>query len=147
MNKFDRRKQPNTTIKAIGAVLPELKWPIKEVANNHFKRLSGRTNESYGYNLVIPKEFPFLNKLWVGYMNHEDVMPGIYSCIDYNFCKAKPYDPLDYGYGEAPFDFFLIYKKILLLEEVEKMEENFGKKELKKRIKFILQKIYPFSIK
>jgi hypothetical protein len=36
MNKLDRRKQPGTTIKTIGAVLPELKWPIRELANNSF---------------------------------------------------------------------------------------------------------------
>ena len=147
MNKLDRRKQPYITIKAIGAALPELKWSIKEVANNHFTRPTGKTNESYGYNLIIPKEFSFLCKLWVGYLSHEDTLPGIYSCIDYIPCKAKGLDPMDHGYGEAPFDFFLLYKKIIPIEQVEEMENKFGQIELRKHIKAILQKVYPFSIK
>jgi hypothetical protein len=146
-NKTEQRHQPQTTIKTIGEVLPELKWPFKEIANHRFVRPTGHVNESFGYVLKIPGDFSFIRKLWVGYLNHKSVVPGIYSCLDPVLCRHKGLDPLDHGYRETPFDFYILYKQILPIEQVEKMEDKFGQIELKKRIKAILQKVYPFSIK
>ena len=145
-HRIEQRHQPQTTIKTIGDVLPEIEWPIKEIANHRFIRPTGKINESYGYNLIIPKEFSFLRKLWVGYLSHQATVPGIYSCLDPVICH-KGLDPLDYGYREAPFDFFILCKQIIPIKKVEQMEEAFGSAELKKNIKEILKKTYPFSLK
>ena len=144
---LDRRKQPQATIKTIGDVLPEIKWPIKEVASHRFTLPTGKVNESFGYTLKIPKDFSFIRKLWVGYLNHQAITPGIYSCMDPIPCGRKGPDPLDYGYREAPFDFFILCKQIIPIKRVEQMEEAFGSAELKKNIKAILKKVYPFSLK
>ena len=128
---LDRRRQPQAIIKSIGDVLPEISWPIKEVASHRFILPTGKVNESFGYSLKIPRDFPFIRKLWVGYLNHQAITPGIYSCMNPAPC-GKGFQPVEHGYREAPFDFYILCKQILPQKKLEEMEKEFGQTELKK---------------
>jgi len=149
MNKHvDRRKQPQTTITAIRQALDEIDWSVKEVTSQTFVSASGKhKNESFGYELAVPPEMFHIKSLWVGYLSHKDVKPaGIYAAMNPT-TAPEGFTPLKKGYQESPFrDYFLI-KPILSIEEIKQLQYDYGEGKLKEKIKQILVKTYPFSLK
>ena len=149
--KLDRRKQPQPTIKAVGLVLKDIKWNIKEISSHKFFSPSGEdTNNSYGYILRIPRDMDdYIRKLWVGYLNHQDVQePGIYAGMNPTLTGTKSdLTPLRAGYREAPFSTYILLKQIIPQKEIDRLENEYGRKKLKEKVKEILVKTYPFNVK
>ena len=147
-NNIDRRRQPQNTLKVIKEVLLEMNWPIKEMTSQRFVSPSGKwQNESFGYLLNIPKDLSYIRKFWVGYLKHKDVTPpGIYAGMN-PIPTKEGFVPLRAGYRLSPFDAFILLKPIIPQKQLEEMEKQFGTSELKKKIKQIMIKTYPFSLK
>ena len=151
MNKikhsFDRRKQPQNSIQAIADALAEIKWGIKEVTNLKFiLQDSGWTNESFGYELAVPKKVP-IKELWVGFIKHVKAQPGIYAGITPDMNRDEESLALRDGYRISEFGRHALLKPIISRDKLQEMEEKFGTTDLKNEIKKILQKHYPFSEK
>jgi hypothetical protein len=153
VNPLDRRRQPQVSLRAVREVLAEIDWPIREVTSQRFfppRPGEGQwINESFGYILKIPKELSSIRKLWVGYLRHKEVMPpGIYAGMNPVLTGTKAdLTPLKAGYRESPFSSYILLKQIIPQKQIDRMEKQFGADELKKKIKEILVKTYPFSLK
>ncbi len=144
-HSFDRRKQPQNSIQAIGDALAEIKWDIKEITKKTFiLPKSGWTNESFGYELTVPKKVP-IKELWVGFIKHVKAEPGIYAGINPDMNRDEKSLALKDGYRISEFGKHALLKQIITRKEMEKMEDAFGANDLKKEMKKILQKHYPFS--
>ena len=146
-NHIDRRRQPQTTLKVVEQILREIKWPIKEITSQKFISPSRhQANESFGYELKIPKEIP-LRELWIGYLNHQQAKPGIYAGLTPQLSDKKYLDALDDGYRESPFrNNHILFKEIIPIAKAKEQEAKFGLIELKKHYKAMLLKNYPFSV-
>lgn len=144
---YERRRQPQATLKVVEQVLKEIHWPIKEITSQKFVSPSGgRSNESFGYELKIPKEIS-LRELWIGYLDHQAAKPGIYTGLTPQLADKKYVAALDDGYRESPFrNHHILFKEILTITKARKLEARFGLKELKNRYKAMLLKNYPFSV-
>jgi hypothetical protein len=146
---LDRRRQPQATLTAIREILPSIGWRIHEITNQHFTHPHGKwDNESYGYRLSIPKTMPFIRKLWIGYLKHQSVKPsGIYAGMNPRLGEDTP-TPRSTGYRLAPryFSAWLLLKLVIPQDEIDRLEYENGLIALKKRVKAILLKTYPFTM-
>jgi hypothetical protein len=146
LKKLERRRQPQIAIQSVRQALAEIDWTVKEIASHCFLSPGGVTvNESFGYELRIPRSNESIRKLWVGYLNHRKAKPGIYSALN-------PYLPdslkiLQQGYYESPFSEYLLIKKLISKEKIDRLERNYGQVEIKRIIKGILLQTYPFTEK
>ena len=146
LKKLDRRRQPQIAIQSVRDALAEIDWTVKEIASHCFLSPGGVTvNESFGYELSIPRSNENIKKLWIGYLNHRKAKPGIYSAI-------TPYlqdslKVLKQGYYESPFNDYLLIKKLISKEKIERLERNYGQVEIKRIIKEIILQTYPFTEK
>jgi len=147
---MERRRQPQTTIKTLQAVFAEIDWEIKEIASLQFRSPKGDwTNDSYGFIFKVPPDLP-IQKLWLGWLNHRDIKPpGIWAGMDPMLGVPKMLTPKETGYSLCPEEFhaFILLKPILSRKEIDRLEDQYGKKELKDKIKKIILKTYPFSLK
>jgi hypothetical protein len=145
--KLDRREQPQLVIQAISEALAGLRnWTVKEVTNQKFiSPLTKQKNESFGYELKVPRSFKPIKKFWIGYLKHKDITAGIYSALTPYL--EQVHIVLNEGYYESPFSDYLLIKKLVSKNEIDRMEQNFGQIKIKRIIKEILLKNYPFSLK
>ena len=143
----DRRKQPQHTLQAVKSALHEIDWPIAEISSHKFISPKGdRVNESFGYDLKIPREMDYLRALWVGYLCHTKAPPGLYAGLSTPYAEHS-ITALRSGYRESVIEPYLLLRPILPQAEIEKLEDKYGRKELKEAMKKILKKVYPFSLK
>jgi len=147
MTNFDRRHQPQDCIQAVGEALAEINWPVAEITRQSFFSPKGTwVNESHGYKLKVPKTMPHIRKLWVGYVCHEKAPAGLYAGL--TALPASETTPAHKdGYKMSPFEEFILLRPIVPQKKLEEMEKQFGSAELKKQLKGILKKVYPFSVK
>jgi len=148
--QVDRRRQPQLTLKAIEQVFKDIKWDIKEITSHKFFSPKGDwVNESFGYTLKIPRTMPYIRKLWIGYLAHQELSPGIYAGMNPVPVGTNTPSPLSTGYRLSPegFDAWILLKQIIPQEQIAEMEQKYGQIELKKKIKEIIIKTYPFSLK
>ncbi len=144
-NHFDRRKQPQNSIQAIAQALTEIKWGIKEITKKTFILPdTGWTNESFGYELTVPKSVP-IKELWVGFIKHVKAEPGIYAGINPDMNRDEKSLALRDGYRISEFGKHALLKQLVTRQEMEEMEESFGTRALKDKMKTILKSHYPFS--
>ena len=116
----DRRRQPQGAIKAVKHALAEIDWPVKEITSHKFISPVGTwTNESFGYALKCPKNLP-VRELWVGYVNHQKAQPGIYSALTPYLQDSLKI--LKQGYYESPFKGYLLIKKLISKEKIDRLE-------------------------
>ena len=146
-NYLNRRRQPQVTLQAIKDVLGEIHWHVNQTTSQKFISASGaQVNESFGYELKIPKEIP-LRELWIGYLNHQQAKPGIYAGLTPQLSDKKYLAALDDGYRESPFrNNHILFKEIIPIAKAKELEAKFGLIELKKHYKVMLLKNYPFSV-
>lgn len=144
---LERRQQPANPLKAMKLAILEIDWSIKEVTSHRFIASNGKwTNESFGYRLVVPKSLPDIRHLWVGYVKHQDTTPGFYSGLTAGSTEVIM-KALRSGYRESPFKHPPFLKPLIHVSELRKMEAKLGIDQIKKRLKEMLVKIYPFNIK
>jgi len=147
---IDRRKQPQTIITAIGEALREIDWEIAETTNQRFVlHKYNWTNESFGYSLKIPKGIP-IDRLWLGYLKHKDIHPpGIYAGMNPSLGVPNILTPRGTGYLLAPENFkvWILIKQLIPAPQIKQLEDECGKRKLKEKMKQILLKTYPFSLK
>lgn len=150
INKFDRRKQPSNTIKAIGVVLKEINWQVKEVTQQKFTQSctdGTSVNESFGYAIQVPGKLP-IKKLWVGYIDHQSLSAGIYTGLTPDMASGPELvTPHKIGYRLVDFGEYLLMKRLLPMEKIQELENKLGFLYLVKEYKNILKKIYPFNSK
>lgn len=144
---FERRQQPQNSLKAMQAALVEIDWSIKQITSQKFIAPQGTSlNESFGYEVKIPRDLSHIRKLWVGYVSHKDVPAGIYAGT--TILPASQSTPaLSNGYRMSPFGEFILLKQLIPQRKLEEMEKQLGLADLKKQFKNILKKVYPFSLK
>jgi hypothetical protein len=143
---LDRRRQPQTSIKAIRDALKEIDWVIKEITSHRFISPSNKwVNESFGYELIIPRSMASLKKCWIGYLSHKDTQPGIYSALTPYLRDSLKI--LKQGYCEAPFSEYLLIKQLLSQKKIDQLEKDCGQTDIKRIIKEILLQTYPFAEK
>lgn len=143
---LDRREQPQVTLQAISEALADLRnWTIKEVTNQKFiSPLTKQKNESFGFELKIPRSIESIKKFWIGYLKHHELTPGIYSALTPHL--EHSHIVLQEGYYESPFSDYLLIKKLVSKEEINRMEQKFGQLKIKRIIKEVLQETYPFTV-
>ena len=145
-NPLDRRRQPQISIKAIRGALVEIDWRVKEITSHRFISPSNKwANESFGYELKIPRSMKNIKRCWIGYLSHQNAQPGIYSALTPYLRDSLKI--LKQGYYEAPFSDYLLIKKLVSQAKINRLERNCGQVEIKRIIKEILRQTYPFTKK
>lgn len=77
LKKLERRRQPQVAIQSVRDALAEINWAVKEIASHCFLSPSGVTvNESFGYELSIPRSNASIKKLWIGYLSGRGHITG-----------------------------------------------------------------------
>ena len=143
-NNIDRRRQPQVILKALEDVMGKIHWPVNQTTSHKFISASGgQINESFGYELKVPESVP-VKKAWVGYVNHRQAPAGIYAQLTPDVNRDQ-YRVLDRGYQMALFGNHIFIKQIIPIKTVRKMENEFGALTIKKKLKSILRRTYPFN--
>lgn len=143
-HSYERRRQPQITLKAIEDVLNEIHWPVNQTTSHKFTSASdAQVNESFGYELKVPESVP-VKKAWIGYISHRKTPAGIYAQLTPDVNRDQ-YRILDKGYQIVPFGNHVFIKQIIPIKTVREMENKFGALTIKKKLKSILKRIYPFN--
>jgi len=143
-NYLNRRRQPQVTLKAIEDVLDEIHWTVNQTTSHKFISASGtQVNESFGYELKVPASVP-AKKVWVGYVSHQKAPAGIYAQLTPDVNRDQ-YHIMDRGYQMASFGDYIFIKQIIPIKTVREMENKFGVLTIKKKLKSILKRNYPFN--